>query len=424
MINISVLLILLVTASSSDKLLTFAENSTKIRRSLSSGKCLVDNPSNAGKPLCYINGDQVDTCSNKGCGGCCGSACSWVGTYCNEAYGVVAKCPGGYSQVGTLSENNDIGGIGLGQSNQDSIGKCKQLCENDPNCVAFMYGGSNTEGDSTLCELSSSVEPNSSWGSNFRFCRKTVKCLQENPNNANKPLCFLNEVYKDTCSNNGCNGCCGSTCSWISNYCSESIVAECPVGYQQVGTLSENNDVGGTGMGQTQENSIEDCQALCESTEGCVAFMYGGASTVHDSKLCELSSIATPNSSWGSNFRFCQMLTEEPTAAPTAEPTQVPTFAPEYIKHGKSQCYANTAPFDGDRLDNPMIGMIGQMTGTECKAQCNDPSNVDEHGRECVAFEHKSQNYDAVANCALAWACDYTEQWNGGTTYIRANTDY
>jgi len=272
------------------------------------GKCLVDNPSNVGKPLCYVNGEQVDTCSNKGCNGCCGSQCSWVGTYCNERDGVVAKCPSGYSQVGTLSENNDIGGEGLGQSNQDSIGKCKELCESDPSCVAFMYGGANTEGDSTLCELSSSVTPNNSWGSNFRFCRKTVKCLEENPNNANKPLCFLNEVHKDTCSNKGCNGCCGSTCSWISNYCSESTVAECPIGYKQIGTLSENNDVGGSGMGQTQEESIEDCQALCESTEGCVAFMYGGPSIVHDSKLCELSNTATPNNSWGSNFRFCQSL--------------------------------------------------------------------------------------------------------------------
>merc|ERR1711953_1459435 len=69
-----------------------------------------------------------------------------------------------------------------------------------------------------------------------------------------------------------------------------------------------NNDVKGRGLSQTQEDSIEDCQALCESTEGCVAFMYGGASTVHDSKLCQLSSSATPNNSFGSNFRFCQKL--------------------------------------------------------------------------------------------------------------------
>jgi len=98
---------------------------------------------------------------------------------------------------------------------------------------------------------------------------------------------------------------------------------------------------------------------------------------------------------------------------------------PEYVKHGKSQCYANAAPNNGDSRDNPIFGgggFIGQMTGTECEAQCNDPSNVDEHGRECVAFEHSSQNYDAVANCALAWACDYTKSWNGGAAYIQANT--
>eukprot|EP00493_Phyllostaurus_siculus_P021568 UN21896 len=279
------------------------------RRSLASGKCLVDNPSNAGRPLCFIDGKQVDTCSNTGCGGCCGSQCSWVGTYCNEADGVVAKCPGGYSQVGTLSANNDIRGTALGQSQQDSIADCKNLCDKDPNCVAFSYGGASKEGDSTLCQLSGTVTPNNNFGTNFRFCRKTVKCLQENPDNAARPLCFLNEVHQDTCSNKGCNGCCGSTCSWIGSYCSDRIVAECPSGYKQIGSLSENNDVKGRGLSQTQEDSIEDCQALCESTEGCVAFMYGGASTVHDSKLCQLSSSATPNNSFGSNFRFCQRLT-------------------------------------------------------------------------------------------------------------------
>jgi hypothetical protein len=149
---------MLAIVTSSDKLINIFG-----RRSLSSGKCLVDNPSNAGRPLCYVDGKQVDTCSNTGCGGCCGSQCSWVGTYCNEADGVVAKCPGGYSQVGTLSENNDVGGAGLGQSQQNSIADCKNLCDKDPMCVAFMYGGANTEEASTLCELSGTVTPNNDW---------------------------------------------------------------------------------------------------------------------------------------------------------------------------------------------------------------------------------------------------------------------
>jgi len=323
---ISGIVLLLVIASSSDKLLTFAENSQGIgRRSLSSGKCLVDNPSNPGRPLCFIDGEQVDVCSNTGCGGCCGSQCSWIGTYCDEADGVVARCPGGWSQVGTLSANNDVGGRGLGQSHEDSIDDCKNLCINNPKCVAFMYGGFNKE-SSTLCELSGTVTPNYSWGTNFRFCRKKSVCLKENPEQPHRPLCFVNEVHHDTCSNKGCNGCCGSHCSWINTYCSDRVVAECPSGYQQIGTLSTNNDVRGRGLGQSQQETMEDCQALCESTEGCVAFMYGGASTVHDGKLCELSSTATPDNSWGSNFRFCQMVTQEPTFSPTLEPTTPPTY--------------------------------------------------------------------------------------------------
>merc|ERR1719326_1549311 len=99
----------------------------------------------------------------------------------------------------------------------------------------------------------------------------------------------------------------------------------------------------------------------------------------------------------------------------------------EYIKHEKSQCHANSAPYIGDRLENPIFnggGFIGQMTGSECAAECTNPANVDGFGRPCVAFEHSSQDYAAVANCALAWACDYTEKWSGGAAYIRAYMKY
>merc|ERR1712223_1738924 len=166
-------------------------------------------------------------------------------------------------------------------------------------------------------------------------------------------------------SNKGCNGCCGSTCSWIGSYCSDRIVAECPSGYKQIGTLSGNNDIKGPGLGQTQEDSIEDCQALCESTEGCVAFMYGGASTVHDSKKCELSSSATPNNSWGSNFRFCQMITEEPTGAPSVTPSQAPTVEPT-----PAPTYLSTSEYAlvNDATSCEAVGMDTITTTAQCAA--------------------------------------------------------
>jgi len=96
-----------------------------------------------------------------------------VELYVQKKQGVVAQCPDGYSQVGTLSENNDIVGTGLGQSQQNSITDCKDRCDQNANCVAFMYGGANEEEASTLCELSRTVTPNNDWGTNFRFCKKT-----------------------------------------------------------------------------------------------------------------------------------------------------------------------------------------------------------------------------------------------------------
>jgi len=126
--------------------------------------------------------------------------------------------------------------------------------------------------------------------------------------------------------------------------------------------------------------------------------------------------------------------TSKPTFAPsevptTSNPTFVPSKSPiitpqetQYTGHATSQCYVNSIQHSGDRLDNPIFnggGFIGSVTGSECAAKCDDPSNKDKHGRTCVAFEHSSQDYNAVASCALAWGCDYTRDWSGGKTYIR-----
>jgi len=94
----------------------------------------------------------------------------------------------------------------------------------------------------------------------------------------------------------------------------------------------------------------------------------------------------------------------------------------KYTEYGSSQCYVNSIQHSGDRIDNPIFnggGFIGSYTGPECAAFCDDLSNTDEQGRTCVAFEHSSQDYNAVASCALAWGCDYTKSWSGGNTYVK-----
>merc|ERR1719394_97617 len=96
----------------------------------------------------------------------------------------------------------------------------------------------------------------------------------------------------------------------------------------------------------------------------------------------------------------------------------------EYTTHAYSQCWVNNVQHSGDREDNPIFnggGFIGSYTGAECARFCDDMSNTDQHGRTCVAFEHSSQDYNAVASCALAWGCDHTEHWSGGKTYIRSS---
>ena len=94
-----------------------------------------------------------------------------------------------------------------------------------------------------------------------------------------------------------------------------------------------------------------------------------------------------------------------------------------YESYPASQCHTSSNIYPGDKMDNPMFGGGGffndgsLMTGHECREACDDASNVDNHGRPCVAYEHSSQNPNDKAKCALAWACESVESWNGGSAY-------
>ena len=77
----------------------------------------------------------------------------------------------------------------------------------------------------------------------------------------------------------------------------------CPANYHQVGTLSTNNDIGGSGLGQSYDaTDISGCEAKCANNAQCVAFMWES-----NMKLCELADTTVPNADWGSNFRFCAL---------------------------------------------------------------------------------------------------------------------
>jgi hypothetical protein len=168
----------------------------------------------------------------------------------------VQACPAGYSQVGTLSSNNDVRGGGAGQFIMTDIDECKNKCESIPDCHAFMFGNEYA-GKLLKCEISRYGAPNHSWGENWRFCKKTV------------------------------------------------VVSECPAGYTQKGTLYDNNDRAGRGIAKMRRNDIDGCRDECEANGECVAFMYGGSAADMQKNRCELSRFTEPNNSWGDNWRFC-----------------------------------------------------------------------------------------------------------------------
>lgn len=169
-------------------------------------------------------------------------------------------CPTGFVAVGTLSTGNDIIGPGLGQTFENTIEDCEALCDENENCVAFMYGGHTVQHPTMdMCELAATVTPNGDHWDNFLFCAR-----------------------------------------------GDFSYNECPSGYTQVGTLSTNNDIAGPGLGQYNLPTVEACRAKCEQNDECIAFMYGGDTYVHpDMDKCELSAINVPDTDFWDNFLFC-----------------------------------------------------------------------------------------------------------------------
>jgi len=82
-------------------------------------------------------------------------------------------CPTGYTQIGTLTENNDVAGVGLGQFQMNTIEECKAKCESVTTCKSFGFGHHNSDGHTT-CEIDSVDAANNSWHPHgpLRMCKK------------------------------------------------------------------------------------------------------------------------------------------------------------------------------------------------------------------------------------------------------------
>ena len=96
------------------------------------------------------------------------------------------------------------------------------------------------------------------------------------------------------------------------------------------------------------------------------------------------------------------------------DPTTVSPWYKERL--AKKQCVVG-------KDNNPIFGgkAIGTMTLNECKARCN--TDKDSKGRPCVAIEWadggKALSSTTKKGCALAWGCDSTKGWNGGSVFKR-----
>lgn len=93
-------------------------------------------------------------------------------------------------------------------------------------------------------------------------------------------------------------------------------------------------------------------------------------------------------------------------------------------RHANQQCYVNETIYEDDRLDNPVFdgeGYYDLLTLDDCMAKCN--IQYDLYGRPCEAVEWSdfgnAQPNNSMKLCALAWGCDYTVYWFGGSVFKR-----
>jgi len=155
--------------------------------------------------------------------------------------------------------------------------------------------------------------------------------------------------------------------------------------------------------------TLEDCQSACDSRKDskgrpCVAIEWsdgGNAQSDSTTKSCALAWACDYTQSWSGGS----------------------VFTKEYeTKNANAQCYVEATEYSGDRLDNPIFeggGFVGTMTLADCLDQC--ASSTDSRGRPCVAIEWSdggnAQSESTTKSCALAWGCDYTKYWSGGSVF-------
>merc|ERR550534_3124898 len=108
----------------------------------------------------------------------------------------------------------------------------------------------------------------------------------------------------------------------------------CPSGYDQIGTMTENNDIGGYGMAGSSPqiiNTVDECATICDASNECLSFTWGwGGSDVFNANgegRCIWYNSGIPNRDDNRNVLFCaRQPTMKPTDSPTSEPTDSPTM--------------------------------------------------------------------------------------------------
>jgi len=90
-----------------------------------------------------------------------------------------------------------------------------------------------------------------------------------------------------------------------------------------------------------------------------------------------------------------------------------------YTMLPRAKCQTSETKFDDDQGNDPGWG-VGELTGEECMGKCDTAR--DKHERACVAFEHRSEDFKAKAECELMWGCESVIQTTGSKkiqTYMK-----
>jgi len=191
-------------------------------------------------------------------------------------------------------------------SNPASEHECEEFCSNWDECIAYSFWNYADRNPGHMCMA-------------FKECNDLIPTTSSAEYVVTRSLIPLSEeeAVTDSPSTSPSSSPTSSPTTAPTTLPSSSPTSNnCPSGYDQVGTMTENNDIGGYGMAGSSPriiSTVEECATICDETEGCLSFTWGWGGNIrafdaNGAGRCIWYNRDTPNRDDGRNVLFCARL--------------------------------------------------------------------------------------------------------------------